>query len=57
MAQTSINFEEGKTSYGYGYVNGYGYGDGYGDGNGYGYGYGNGYGDGTVRSNKRRRPS
>jgi len=29
------------------------------DGDGYGYGYGYGYGDGygTVRSNKRRRPS
>ena len=28
MASNSINYEEGKTSYG----NGYGYGDGYGDG-------------------------
>jgi hypothetical protein len=34
----TINFEDQKTSYGYGDGNGYGY--GYGDGNGYGYGDG-----------------
>ena len=47
MGKRTVNFEEGRTTFGdgngngngdgYGY--GYGNGDGYGDGNGYGYGY------------------
>jgi hypothetical protein len=48
MSKRSINFEENKTTYGYGtgYVYGYVYGDGNGYGDGTGYVYGKGSGDG-----------